>query len=52
LNPMEKRRYKEINLEELGGISRSLFSWTAKIPRKKNNRAGLVRLSINKCISM
>jgi hypothetical protein len=48
LNPIENKRYKEINLEELAGISKSLFSLTAIMPRKKNSSAGLVRLSNSK----
>jgi hypothetical protein len=48
LNPIENNKYNEINLEELGGISRSLFKQTARIPKKKNNNAGLVRFSINR----
>jgi hypothetical protein len=47
LKPMENKRYRVINLEELAGISRSLFNWTAKRPRQKNNKEGLVRLSAN-----
>jgi hypothetical protein len=35
LKPIEKSKYKAINLEELGGISRSLFRRTAMIPSKK-----------------
>ena len=48
LNPMEKRRYNEINLEELGGISKSLFSLTANIPKIKNKKAGFVTFEISK----
>jgi hypothetical protein len=48
LKPMENRRYREINLDELAGISKSLFNLTAIIPRIKNKNAGLVRLSTNK----
>jgi hypothetical protein len=42
---MENKRYKEINLEELAGISKSLLSLTAIMPKKKKRSAGLVRLS-------
>ncbi len=37
-----------MNLEELGGISKSLFKYTAMIPRTKKSNAGFVRFSINK----
>jgi hypothetical protein len=45
---MEKSRYREINFDELAGISRSLFTLTARMPRTKKSRAGLVRFSSNK----
>ena len=32
-------------MEELGGISKSLFSFTEIIPRTKKSNAGFVRLS-------
>jgi hypothetical protein len=51
LNPIAKSRYKEMNLDEEGGISRSLFNKAAIIPNKKNNRAGLVRFEIKEFIS-
>lgn len=41
-----------MNFEEFLGISRSLFSWTARIPKKKNKSAGLVRLSASKLKSI
>ena len=37
-----------MNFEEFGGISKSLFSLTAIMPNKKNNKAGLVKLSNSK----
>jgi len=52
LNPIDKSKYSDINLEELGGISKSLLSCTASMPRKKNRRAGFVKLSNNKCKSI
>jgi len=45
LNPMAKSKYSEMNFEEFGGISRSLFSSTATMPSTKNKRAGFVRFS-------
>lgn len=45
LKPIANKRYKEINLEEFGGISKSLFTSTANTPNTKNKSAGLVRLS-------
>jgi hypothetical protein len=41
-----------MNLDELGGISKSLFIWEAKMPSAKKRSAGFVRLSISKFISM
>jgi hypothetical protein len=46
LNPMEIIKYKAMNLALVGGISKSLFSFTAKTPRIKKRRLGLVRLLI------
>jgi hypothetical protein len=40
-----------MNLDEEGGISRSLFNKAAIIPNKKNNRVGLVRFEIKEFIS-
>ena len=48
LNPIEKSKYKDINFEEFGGISRSLFNFTAMIPSKKNKKAGFVKFENNK----
>ena len=48
LNPIANKRYKEMNLEEFGGISKSLFKYTAMMPNTKNNNAGFVRFSISK----
>jgi hypothetical protein len=48
LNPIEKSKYNEMNLDELGGISKSLFKYTATIPRIKNSSAGLVKFSRSK----
>ena len=48
LKPIENKRYSEMNFEVLSGISKSLLSLVAMIPRRKNNKAGLVRLSNNK----
>lgn len=47
LKPIENNKYKEINLEELGGISKSLLNLVAMIPNRKNSNAGLVKLSIS-----
>jgi len=44
---MAKSKYKEINLLELCGISKSLFTITAMIPSKKNNNVGLVKFENN-----
>jgi len=43
LKPMENNKYREINLLDDAGISRSLFIMTARTPSTKNNRVGLVR---------
>lgn len=48
LKPMANNKYNEINFEEFGGISKSLFRYTAIIPSTKNNKAGLVKFSISK----
>jgi hypothetical protein len=48
LNPMAKSRYREINFEEFWGISKSLFKYTAIIPKTKKSKAGFVKLSISK----
>jgi hypothetical protein len=45
---MENNKYREINLEVGPGISKSLFSLTANIPKMKNIKAGLLRLDISK----
>lgn len=45
LKPIENNKYSEINFEELGGISKSLFKYTANMPNTKKSKAGLVRLS-------
>jgi hypothetical protein len=37
-----------MNFEELGGISKSLFRYTAKIPSAKNSKAGLVKFSMSR----
>jgi hypothetical protein len=34
-----------MNLEEFGGMARSLLTYTAKIPSIKKSNAGFVRLS-------
>jgi len=39
-----------MNFDEFGGISKSLFTVAAIIPRAKNNRAGFVRLSMSNCV--
>jgi hypothetical protein len=41
---MEIIKYKAMNLALVGGISKSLFSFTAKTPRIKKRRLGLLRL--------
>jgi hypothetical protein len=41
---MENNKYSEINLDELSGISKSLFTKAAITPSKKNSSVGLVRL--------
>lgn len=38
----------EINLEELEGISKSLFKLTERIPNTKKSNAGFVKFSISK----
>ena len=43
-NPIANKRYKEINLEELAGNAKSLFSTTARIPRMKNRNVGFEKL--------
>jgi hypothetical protein len=45
---MENNKYSDINLEEFSGISRSLLSFTARIPKIKNRNAGLVTLDIKR----
>ena len=50
LNPIENKRYKEINFAELDGISKSLFSRTAMMPNRKNRNAGLLRLLISRVL--
>ncbi len=45
LNPIAKSNYNDINLDEFGGISKSLFKYTAKIPKAKNSKAGFVKFS-------
>ncbi len=47
LKPMANNKYNDINLDELGGISKSLLMYTATIPNTKNKRAGLLKFSIN-----
>jgi hypothetical protein len=47
LNPIENNKYSEINLEELAGISKSLFTTAAITPNKKNSNVGLVKLLIS-----
>jgi hypothetical protein len=47
---MQNNKYSEMNLEEFGGISRSLFKKTAIRPKTKNNNAGLVKFSSSKSI--
>jgi len=37
-----------MNFDEFGGISRSLLTKTAIIPKMKKSNAGLVRLSMSK----
>jgi hypothetical protein len=44
---MANNKYKAMNLDEFAGISKSLFTATAMIPKMKNSRAGLVRFSSN-----
>ena len=46
LKPIAKSKYKEINFDELGGIAKSLFKYTATIPNTKKSRAGLVKFSV------
>ena len=46
LNPMEIIKYKAMNLALVGGISKSLFSLTAKTPKIKKSKLGLERLLI------
>ena len=46
LKPIANNRYNEINVEEFSGIFKSLFKFTAIKPKKKNNKAGFVKLSI------
>jgi hypothetical protein len=48
LKPIENSKYREINFAELAGISKSLFKRTAMMPKRKNKKAGLVRLLISK----
>jgi hypothetical protein len=48
LNPIANNKYNEINLDELGGISKSLFKYTEMIPSTKKSSAGLVRFSSSK----
>ena len=38
LKPIEKRRYKDINFEELDGMAKSLLAITEKMPSKKQQR--------------
>ena len=52
LKPMAKSRYMEMNFDILAGISKSLFTYTAMIPRTKNNNAGFVKFSISKLRSI
>ena len=37
-----------MNFEELSGISKSLFRYTAMMPNTKKSKAGFVKFSINK----
>jgi hypothetical protein len=48
LKPIANNKYSEMNFEELAGISRSLFTYTAIMPSTKNNKAGLVRFSVSR----
>ena len=48
LKPMDNNKYREINLEELSGIFKSLLKNTAIIPRIKNNNAGFVKFSMSR----
>ena len=47
LKPIENKRYKEINALEAGGISKSLLTYFAIIPRIKKSKVGFVRLKIS-----
>jgi hypothetical protein len=47
LNPIENNKYREMNLLEEAGISKSLFTKVAKIPNRKNKSVGLLRLLNN-----
>jgi hypothetical protein len=42
---MLNNKYMEMNLDELGGICRSLFNKTAMTPSRKKRSAGLLRFS-------
>jgi hypothetical protein len=44
LKPIANSKYKEMNLLEDGGISKSLFTNVAIIPKRKNRRVGFERL--------
>ncbi len=48
LKPIANNKYREINFEELAGISKSLLKYTAIKPSIKNSNAGFVRFSISK----
>jgi len=43
---MEKSKYSEINILDDAGISKSLFTMTAKTPKAKKSKVGLVRFDI------
>ena len=44
LKPMANKRYRDMNLLEECGISRSLFTLAAMIPNTKKSNVGLVML--------